>query len=94
MYRYNIKNKNRLDFRIVNRFLYNFLKENDYHIKSGASASKILLKIPEHLQHYWWRGFIDGDGCFVRNERNRLNILQITSTFDQGWSFIKNIEKS
>lgn len=71
-----------------NRILWDFLVENDYLIKSGASPDKILSKIPEHLKHYWWRGYFDGDGCVdVRKTANRVTI---SSVYNQDWRFIGN----
>lgn len=45
-----------------------FLKENDYLIKSYVSADKILSKIPDNLKHYFFRGVVDGDG-FIINQK-------------------------
>lgn len=65
--------------------LWEFLVAHDYHIKSGASASKILTAIKPELRHYWWRGYFDGDGCFVFNgETVRVSIC---SGHKQDWSF-------
>ena len=41
-----------------------FLTVNNYLIKSKSEPTKILSIIPQDLKHYWWRGFIDADGCF------------------------------
>lgn len=49
--------------------LYKFLSENDYDKKSNLEPTKILSKISEELKPYWWRGFFDGDGTLVFNER-------------------------
>ncbi len=64
--------------------LYDHLSSLDYKIKSYASASKVLGRIPEHLRHYWWRGYFDGDGCISKNARS----MCITSTVEQDWSFL------
>jgi len=47
---------------IHNRPLVKYLVDNDYLVKSNASADKILSTIPEKFQHYFFRGLIDGDG--------------------------------
>jgi len=44
------------------------LVDNDYKLKSYNSADKILSKIPNSLHHYFFRGLIDGDGCFYLNK--------------------------
>jgi len=53
---------------VNNRLLYEFLVDNDYKLKSYNSADKILSKIPNSLHHYFFRGLIDGDGCFYLNK--------------------------
>lgn len=64
--------------RISNKPLGRFLKENDYGDKKVA-PTKILSRIPDHLKHYWWRGYFDGDGCMSDGH------LTITSCVDQDW---------
>jgi len=77
------------NFYLSDRYLSNFLIENDYKIKSGCSADKILSKIPDHLKHYWWRGYFDGDGCFYYNKTEHK--VQFYSVFDQDWAFIMQL---
>lgn len=74
--------------RITDIYFHRFLKEYDYRIKSGASADKILSKIPENLRHYWWHGYIDGDGCFSKPDH-----FSITSVYNQNWSFYEKLCK-
>jgi len=82
---------------INNRPLYKFLVEHDYKIKSGASACKILSKIPDELKHYFYRGVSDGDGRFYhyknskKNKKNVLNQFSIASCFIQDWTYMKNL---
>lgn len=68
-----------------NRKLFNFLVDNDFKIKSGASADKILNKIPPHLKHYFFRGLVDGDGCIDKNG------MSISSNYTQDWSYVSNL---
>ena len=73
-----------------NKRILNFLIENDYDIKSQASADKILSKIPDELKHYFFRGLIDGDGCFyhyVPQKGSTLRQFILTSTYEQDWSY-------
>jgi|GEM_PF-2288150 len=68
-----------------NKKLFDFLVDNDFKIKSGASADKILDKIPFHLKHYFFRGLIDGDGhIYTRG-------VTISSCYNQDWSYISNL---
>jgi hypothetical protein len=68
-----------------NRKLVDFLKDNDFKIKSGASADKILSKINDSIKHYFFRGLIDGDGYI--SERG----LSISSNYIQDWNYVTNI---
>lgn len=87
----NPNHKEQAVLEISNKQLRDFLVENDYLIKSGASADKILSKIPEHLQHYWWRGYFDGDGCFCSyKETNRVSLV---SCYNQNWLFLDKLCK-
>jgi intein/homing endonuclease len=71
--------------------LINFLMDNDYHNKSFMSADKILSKIPVRLKKYFFRGLIDGDGCFFISKDERKRCLSISSSINQDWYYIKSI---
>ena len=72
---------------------YNFLEENDYLIKSGASANKILSCIPDSLKHYWWRGYFDGDGWFNYCSGLKYS-FGISSCLNQEWDFFESLSSS
>jgi len=74
-----------LFFRCCDKTLYSFLSNMGYRNKSVESADKILSFIPEALRHYWWRGYFDGDGSLNKNNYG----INITSTIEQDWSFLK-----
>lgn len=75
-------------FTLHHQGLHSFLVENDYQVKSGCSADKILSRIPEYLCHYWWRGYFDGDGCFsLVHPKTSGASLSIGSVYHQDWSF-------
>jgi hypothetical protein len=80
-------------FHTNNRFIYNFLVENDYLNKSKLSPDKILSNIPNELKHYFFRGYFDGDGTIYHSKKNYQNILNITSTYEQDWSTTENLFK-
>lgn len=71
--------------------IYNFLVGNDYSNKSHVSADKILSKIPDDLKYYFFRGLIDGDGCFYYNEKSYLRQFALTSTYEQDWSYFEKL---
>lgn len=77
-----------------NKRILNFLIEYDYDKKSYVSADKILSKIPDELKHYWFRGLIDGDGCFYFHKPSKGSTLRqftLTSTYEQDWSYFENL---
>lgn len=78
-------------FRVCCKNLHAFLKENNYHNKSGGCPRQILSKIPQYLRHYWWRGFNDGDGCFYLNEKNRCYRVLLSSCHGQNWNFVEDL---
>lgn len=70
---------------LCNRIMGWFLKENDYKNKSTVSPTKILSNIPEVLRHYWWRGYIDADGCFYYHHKQYLYQFSIAGSYNQDW---------
>lgn len=71
--------------------IHKFLIEHDYDKKSYVSANKILSKIPDELKHYWFRGLIDGDGCFYINEKNYSRQFTLTSSYEQDWHYFEEL---
>lgn len=68
---------------ILTGIMYHLFVDTDYPIKSGGSQNKILDKIPESLRHYFWLGYVDGDGCWYVGRT--ANQFSLTSVFDQDW---------
>lgn len=65
--------------------LTTWLITHDYRIKSTVAPTKILSAIPEHLRHYWWRGYWDGDGYIKATEIGRYSMVA-AGTFEQDWT--------
>jgi len=76
------------------RQLYNLLLSLDFFDKSQVSANNVLTHIPTELQHYWWRGYFDGDGNITTNYKTWQYSVAITSTYEQDWSFISHLSKN
>jgi hypothetical protein len=55
----------------------------------GDSFEKVLTLIPDNLRHYFWRGLIDGDGCFFVNRTSSR--LTISSTLDFDWTSFQEL---
>lgn len=79
--------------RTNNRPLVDFLTSMDYGVKSWTSADKILSHIPLHLRHYWWRGLVDGDGCFSVNgkKKHKNKFMAISSGKEQDWTYVQEL---
>lgn len=71
--------------RTGNKPLVVFLIENDYGVKSKAAPTKILSRIPDHLKHYFWRGFCDGDG-HIRCGTSGASVLSLAGSYEQDWT--------
>jgi DNA-binding transcriptional regulator WhiA len=80
-----------LTVQCFNYRLGKYLQTLDYHKKSGASAKKVLDTIPKHLKHYWWRGYLDGDGCIDKARYHYT--ISFSSVYDQNWDFIYDLHQ-
>lgn len=76
---------------LSDKILWEFLKVNDYDIKSYNPPTKILSIIPKQYHSCFIRGWVDGDGCFYYNYKNSLAQFSITSTYEQNWDLLKNL---
>jgi hypothetical protein len=69
----------------------NFLKMNDYLIKSKTTPSKILNIIPKELHSYFFLGWSDGDGCFYYNNTKSLIQYVISGSYEQNWESLTTL---
>lgn len=86
--------KKQMRISTSNRPLVHFLLDHGYCPNSKTSPNKLISLFPEHLKHYWFRGFVDGDGCFGFYPQKRVKMFSITGPYDQDWSFITDLFKS
>ena len=71
----------------------NFLLNLNFKEKSLVSPKDLLRLIPKYLQHYFWRGYLDGDGCFTYSPgqiKKSKFFIQFAGSFNQDWTFLKN----
>lgn len=73
-----------------NKHFAQYLRDNDYLPNCEKSADKILKTIPENLLKFWFRGLIDGDGCFYVNKKNKSTQFSLAGSYNQDWSFFVN----
>lgn len=79
---------------LLDKNLVDFLDANDYKSKSSLPATKILSYIPKKFKPYWFRGLIDGDGCWYFKEAGTYSAkrkFEISSSYEQDWSFFTNL---
>lgn len=69
--------------------LYDILVDFGFKNKSTNSPDNLLNSIPNNLKKYWFRGYLDGDGC-IKVYNNRIS-LTFTSTINQDWKFMVNL---
>jgi hypothetical protein len=77
-----------------NKDLFNFLVEYGYYNKSSTDTpDKLLDLIPSNLKYQWMRGYFEGDGCIMVNQKNNaINMsLNIASHYNQNWGFMENM---
>jgi hypothetical protein len=67
--------------------LFEILKKNDYINKSNSTPNKILHSIPEDLKKYWFRGYLDGDGCIKLGKKYGIDVV-FAGPYNQDWSFM------
>lgn len=79
-----------------NRTLRDFLLSLDYLDKSFLAPTKVLNFLPPAYHKYFWRGYIDADGCFYKKKNGRGGTFSISSSYDQDWSevfkWLKDLE--
>jgi len=69
-----------------NKELRDFLFSMDCLDKSFLAPTKILAFLPKEFHNYFWRGYIDADGCFYKSKSNKGGRFSISSTYEQDWS--------
>jgi hypothetical protein len=88
---YNRKQPNRQpqqSFVCTHVELYNFL--HSYNYNNRAIGTNIVNIFPKKIQHYWFLGVFDGDGCWYYNKKQYLRQMSIAGCYDQNWDFITN----
>jgi hypothetical protein len=82
--------RRRCEIKTNNRPIADFLVQQDYESKSIESADKILSTIPSNLQHYWFRGFLDGDG-HIHSDTMGTHNISFSGPYNQKWNFMEKL---
>jgi hypothetical protein len=77
-------------FQINSTLFAGFLADLDY-LSKHTTPTKVLELIPPELQRYWYRGYIDGDGCFYHHKPRYLYRFHTSGPYNQDWSFMQNL---
>lgn len=90
---WHIFQRHRKGYKPQTKFTCNSKMLYEHLIKIGFKEkhkcpNKLLKTIPKKLQHYWFRGFFDGDGCWYFSRQNHLRQCTISSRYDQNWKFL------
>lgn len=70
--------------------LFNILKKYGFLNKSIGCPINFLNKIPDNLKNYWFRGFLDGDGCIRLGKKYGSSIV-FSGPYNQNWLFLENL---
>jgi hypothetical protein len=70
--------------------LFDILTQYDYLTKSFSSPNKILNVIPNELKKYWFRGYLDGDGCIKLGKKYGVDIV-FAGHYEQDWNFMVDL---
>ena len=70
--------------------LYEILENYGYKTKSNMSPDYMLSKIPNNLKKYWFRGYLDGDGCIRLGKKYGVSVV-FAGSYEQNWLFMENL---
>lgn len=76
-----------------NKEILAFLIKNNY-TKSRLNEPIILERIPKELRHYWFRGYLDGDGCVYVPKTHKTACLSFTGHYDSTYKFLEKLGES
>ena len=73
--------------------LYYILEKYNYLEKSSVSPDDILNKLPLNLKKYWFRGYLDGDGCIRIKDKKYMGVV-FAGSYEQNWNFLISLCES
>jgi len=80
--------------KIVLRRTWELNSNNIYKNFNSLNFRKNINAVPEEYISHFIRGLIDGDGCYsIKQNKNWIDSIFITSDYNQDWSFLSNIDK-
>jgi hypothetical protein len=70
--------------------LYETLKDYGFLNKSHGCPIYMLDRIPNEFKKYWYRGFLDGDGCIRLGKKYGSSIV-FSGPYNQNWLFLEQL---
>ena len=70
--------------------LFEILKDYGFLCKTTSSPNDMLIKIPNKLKKYWFRGYLDGDGCIKLGKKYGVEVV-FTGPYNQKWDFMVDL---
>ncbi len=70
-------------FHFSNKALFELLESLGFRDKATRSLTNALAFVPSNLQHYFWRGYFDADGCFYLSKCCQI---AFAGAYDADWS--------
>lgn len=64
-------------------------KKYNYHNKS-VDEPLFIKNIPTHLIYYFFRGLVDGDGCFYLSKDKKQRQFYLAGTYEQNWQYFED----
>jgi hypothetical protein len=75
-----------------NKIMSDYLRSVGYGPHTFDSASKAISAVPDSLKPLWFRGLLDGDGCWHTGKRNTRKVghaycVSVAGAYQQDWSY-------
>jgi hypothetical protein len=68
-------------------WLNSLIKE--YYLNKSIESPWFVSDFPKELQHYFWRGYSDGDGCFYKR-KDGAGGWSLSGSYEKDWSYELN----
>lgn len=94
VYERNRKNRTKTSITVgcYSKEICNLMRKYGFVEKSNKQPL-FLNKIPKELIHYFFRGLIDGDGCFYISPNKKCRQFYLAGSYNQEWDYFTNFLK-
>jgi hypothetical protein len=82
--------QNQIQYSCNSKVMFNFFKQYGWG-NTYLGPCSLLSIIEEDSIKYWFRGYLDGDGCLYKNKKQYLNQLCFSGPYNQNWDFMKRL---